>query len=215
MVFPSGQDNDRPWLLAGYLIIFAAFACSGLTRARPRSRMAAGAVAGVILCVLTIATFAAVDNVFVQIVSQQQAKITGFGESGMTSMRAYINSGLVPAGIFFSIEFAVFGTLLAAAGGDLYDHRAPPAGVIIPMPTPHRKPARAPDDAYEQTCRSAHRYAHGQRAHFGTNGRPGTVGEASPQCVAGYRWDEGSRSVPGQVEGPKRNRQRKVEGRSL
>jgi hypothetical protein len=123
VVFPSRGDHDGPWLLGGYLIIFAAFACAGLTRTSTEGRIAAGAVAGIILGVLTIATFAAVDNIFLPIVSQQQAKITGFHQSGMTSMRAYINSSLVPAGIFFSIEFAIFGTLLAAAGGDLYDRR--------------------------------------------------------------------------------------------
>ena len=125
MVFPSGQDNDGPWLLAGYLIIFAAFACSGLTRARPRSRMAAGAVAGVILGVLTIATFAAVDNVFLQIVSQQQAKITGFGESGMTSMRAYINSGLVPAGNLLQHRVRCLRDPAGGRGRGLVHHRAP------------------------------------------------------------------------------------------
>lgn len=136
VVFPSKQDDDGPWLLGGYLVIFAALACAGLTRTRTEGRMAAGAVAGVILGVLTIATFAGVDNVFLQIVSQQQAKITGFQQSGMTSMRAYINSSLVPAGIFFSIEFAFFGALLAIGGRR-------PIRLLHPNP-PGRSPATRP-----------------------------------------------------------------------
>jgi hypothetical protein len=126
-VFPARQDNDGLWVPLGYLLIPAVLAFAGLTRASQRSRVAAGAVAGAIFGLLTIATFAVVDNVFLQIVSQQQAKIEGLRESGMTSMRAFINSGLVPAGIVMTLEFAVLGIILAAVCGAAYDLRRPHA----------------------------------------------------------------------------------------
>jgi hypothetical protein len=127
VVFPTRQDHDGLWVPLGYLLIFAALAFAGLTRASGRSRVTAGAAAGAIFGVLTIATFAMVDNLFLQIVSQQQAKIEGFRESGMTSMRAFVNSSLLPAGVVMTLEFAVLGIVLAAAAGAVYDLRRPSA----------------------------------------------------------------------------------------
>jgi uncharacterized membrane protein len=127
VVFPTRQDHDGLWVPIGYLFIFAALALAGLTRASGRGRVTAGAAAGAIFGLLTIATFALVDNLFLQIVSQQQAKVEGLRESGMTSMRAYINSGLVPAGVVMTLEFAVLGIVLAAAAGAVYDLRRPRA----------------------------------------------------------------------------------------
>jgi hypothetical protein len=134
VVFPTRQDHDGLWVPVGYLLIFAVFAFAGLTPASGRSRVAAGAVAGAVLGLLTIATFAVVDNVFLRIVSQQQAKIEGLRESGMTSMRGFINTGLVPAGIFMTLEFAVFGILLAAVGGAVYDLRRSSAPGLSYLP---------------------------------------------------------------------------------
>jgi hypothetical protein len=127
VVFPTRQDHDGLWVPLGYLLIFAALAFAGLTRASGRSRIVAGAVAGAIIGASTIATLAVVDNIFLRVVSQQQTKIEGLRASGMTSMRAFINSNLVPAGIFMTIEFAVFGLMLAVLGGAIYDLRHPRA----------------------------------------------------------------------------------------
>jgi hypothetical protein len=127
VVFPTRQSHDGLWVPLGYLLIFAVFAFAGLTPAGARSRVAAGAVAGAVFGVLNIATFVVVDNVFLEIVSQQENKIEGLRESGMTSMRAFINTNLVPAGIFMTVEFVVFGILLAVVGGAFYDLRRPRA----------------------------------------------------------------------------------------
>jgi hypothetical protein len=127
VVFPTRQDHDGLWVPIGYLFIFAALAVAGLTHASRGSRVTAGAAAGTIFGLLTIATFALIDNVFLRIVSQQQTKIEGLRESGMASMRAYINANLVPAGVVMTLEFAVLGIVLAGVAGAVYDLRRPRA----------------------------------------------------------------------------------------
>jgi hypothetical protein len=127
VVFPARQDHDGLWVPIGYLFVFAALALAGLSHTSGRRRVTAGAAAGAIFGLLTIATFALVDNLFLQIVGQQQAKIEGLRDSGMTSMRAYINSSLVPAGVVMTLEFAVLGIVLAAVAGAVYDLRRPRA----------------------------------------------------------------------------------------
>jgi hypothetical protein len=123
VVFPTRRDNDGIWVPVGYAVLLAVFTLAGLTRASTQHRVLTGAVAGGILGVLIITTFAVVDNVFLEIVSRQQAKIDGLRESNMASMRDYINSSMLPAGVVMMIEFAVFGMLMAATGGALYDAR--------------------------------------------------------------------------------------------
>jgi hypothetical protein len=49
-------------------------------------------------------------------------------------MRGFINTGLVPAGIFMTLEFAVFGILLAAVGGAVYDLRRSSAPGLSYLP---------------------------------------------------------------------------------
>jgi hypothetical protein len=127
VVFPTRQDNDGLWVPVMFLVISAVFALAGMNSATERNRVTAGAVAGAILGMLFIATFAVIDNAFLQIISQQQAKIEGLRESGMTSMRAYLNSSSVPAGIFAVIVFAVIGIVMTNAGGAAYDLRRPRA----------------------------------------------------------------------------------------
>ena len=53
--------------------------------------------AGAVLAVLGMATFAWLDNAFFAVISQQQETIDNFRDSGMTSMHAYLNSGLESA----------------------------------------------------------------------------------------------------------------------
>jgi hypothetical protein len=58
-----------------------------------------------------------VDNVFLDIVGQQQVKIEGLARSGATSMRTYVNSGLAVAFVVLTGFFAVAGAGLAVLGG--------------------------------------------------------------------------------------------------
>jgi hypothetical protein len=64
-----------------------------------------------------MATFAVVDNVWLDIVSQQQTKIDGFAHSGATSMREYINDGLLGGAVFLTVALGAFGAGLSLLGG--------------------------------------------------------------------------------------------------
>ena len=123
VVFPTREDHDGLWMPLGYLFIGVVFFVAGLTRTSGGSRAAVGAVAGSVFGVLFSATLVVVNNVFLQAVSQQQAKIDGFRESGMASMRAYVNSNILPSTLFFLVEFALLGAALVAWGGAVHDGR--------------------------------------------------------------------------------------------
>ncbi|HTJ39484.1 MAG TPA: hypothetical protein VL738_40165 [Dactylosporangium sp.] len=121
VVFPSKTDDDLVPILVSYACIFAAFFLVGRLSARhganARSQVLAGVIAGAVIGAATVATFAVVDNVWLDIVSRQQAKIDGFAHSGASSMRAYINQGLIGAALFLTAVLAGFGALLSRAGG--------------------------------------------------------------------------------------------------
>ncbi|MFF5296579.1 hypothetical protein [Paractinoplanes globisporus] len=121
VVFPSTQDDDAVSVLVAYLCVFVALALVGAVAARSgadrRAQAIAGLAAGVAIGALTIATFAVVDNVWLGIVSQQQAKIDGLAHSGGGSMRAYVNQGLVLAMFGLSAMLGLFGVALSLAGG--------------------------------------------------------------------------------------------------
>jgi hypothetical protein len=122
VVFPSPtDDNDGPLVLASYLGVFVALVVvgrlAGQVTTSPRVHVLAGTVAGALIGAFTAGTFFAMDNIFLSIVSQQQSHITGFAESGMSSMRDYLNHTLVGALVFWTILFGVLGAGLAAAGG--------------------------------------------------------------------------------------------------
>ena len=95
VVFPS--DNPIPFM-AGFFYLMVAFPVIGAVASRactrPWSWPLAGATAGVVMVVLTEATYAMVDNVFLGIVSRQPEEIEGFRNSGMTSVRDFINLSL-------------------------------------------------------------------------------------------------------------------------
>lgn len=120
VVFASAQDDDGPWVVAGYLAVFASFLIVGRLAARDtpdrRIHAVAGAVAGAVTGILVTGTFFAVDNIFLSTISKQQTKIDGLAQSGMTSMRTYVNQGLIGPLVFWTIGFAVIGAMLAMAG---------------------------------------------------------------------------------------------------
>lgn len=121
VVFPSRQDNDLLDVSLSYLAVFAVLATIGYLAVRRGTELAgaalSGAVAGAVIGLLTAGTFFAVDNVWLDIVSQQQVKIDGLAQSGGGSMRDYINAGLVGVAVFLPIMLAAFGAVLAVGAG--------------------------------------------------------------------------------------------------
>jgi MFS family permease len=126
VVFPSPTDDDTVMVVGSYLGIFAALLFIGVLADRAgagrRGLVLAGLIAGFVIGLVTIATFVVVDNVWLDIVSRQQSKIEGFASSGETSMRAYINHGLIGPGVFFTVVFSGLGAVLSLIGG-LINHR--------------------------------------------------------------------------------------------
>lgn len=121
VVFPSPSDDDTVPVVLSYLCIFGALVLVGVLAARagadPRGLVLAGLAAGLVIGFVTIATFIVVDNVWLEIVSQQPQKVQGFAASGATSMRSYINHGLIGPGVFFTLVFGGLGAMLSPIGG--------------------------------------------------------------------------------------------------
>jgi hypothetical protein len=119
VVFPTRGDDDSLSVLLSYMGTFAALALTGVLTARVTTGLKpaalAGAVAGALIGALTVGTFFFIDNVFLDIIAQQESKITGLAQSGMTSMRAYVNTTLAGAAVFLTCFFAVAGAGLAVA----------------------------------------------------------------------------------------------------
>ncbi|MGY4771256.1 hypothetical protein ACXC9Q_30480 [Kribbella sp. CWNU-51] len=121
VVFPTTEDNDGASVLISYLAVFAALAMTGVLTARVTSDWqvlaVAGATAGALIGALTIGTYAVIDNVFLDVISRQQAKIDGLAGSGFTSMRTYVNLSLLSGLGMLSVFLGVAGGTLAVLGG--------------------------------------------------------------------------------------------------
>lgn len=133
VVVPSPTDDDAIPVLVSYLCIFAALFLTGTLAAHDgagrKGQVLAGLVAGSMIGALTAATFAIVDNVWLDIVAQQQPKIDGFAHSGAGSMREYINHGLIGFAVFFTVGLGILGAALSRAGGLLAREPMPPPSI--------------------------------------------------------------------------------------
>jgi hypothetical protein len=112
-------------------VVFASLAVTGVlasrTAASLRGPALAGAIAGTLIGALTIGTFLVIDNVFLDIISQQQSKIDGMARSGQTSMRDFVNQSLRSGVVFFTVFLALAGAGLAAFSGSMARDRRPKA----------------------------------------------------------------------------------------
>jgi hypothetical protein len=121
VVFPAKADNDGVSVVVSYLCVFAALGLVGALAARAgagrRGQLLAGIVAGAMIGALTIATFAVVDNVWLDVVARQPQKVEGLARGGGGSMRGYINEGLLAGGALLTVGLGAVGALLSLAGG--------------------------------------------------------------------------------------------------
>jgi predicted outer membrane lipoprotein len=121
VVFPSNSDDDGLAVLASYLGVFAALFLSGLLASRAgakrKGQVLAGLVAGMLIGLLTAASFAVVDNVWLDVVARQHTKVEAFARSNAASMRDFINQGLIGVAVFLTVGFGAIGALLGFMGG--------------------------------------------------------------------------------------------------
>jgi hypothetical protein len=121
-IFPSNRSDDEigGWILAIYLATFVYYGTAGFLGVRRSLRVwdgvRIGALTAFLGMALILATFALVDNIFLETVSQQVDKIRGFElhHSRYVSMRAYINWSLLEGAVF---GLPVLGLIGAACGG--------------------------------------------------------------------------------------------------
>ena len=129
VVFPGGPDesDSDPEYLIQYLITLAVLA--GLlvligVRGRRRAGSAdgllagvkAGAAAGAVIAAMVTLTFVVVNNLFLDIVSQQHDKRVAFAASGWTSLRAYLTVTQLEGALFLIPVLAAVGAALGLLG---------------------------------------------------------------------------------------------------
>ena len=122
VVFPTPNESDDEytgWYIALYLGLFLLFAMGGALnsdRAHPlRSGAIGGAGSALIMVAMIMLTFLIIDNIFLDIVSQQIDKINAFhAQSTYTNMRDFINDGLLRGLVIVLPVVAVVGGFLGA-----------------------------------------------------------------------------------------------------
>src|SRR5262249_23169045 len=136
----SDSDPEYIWqTLAIYALIALLLVAIG-ARARRRGRdltagIIAGGVAGVVIAVLGTVTFLVVNNLFLDIVSQQHDKRIAFAASGWSSMRWYLTVEQLLGGAFLLVGLGAIGCVLGLVGAAIFRPRPRPA-----QPDPARLP---------------------------------------------------------------------------
>ena len=138
VIFPSPTESDDEytgWYILLYLGLFLLFAIGGALnseRAHPlRSGAIGGAGAALIIVAAIMLTFVVVDNLFLDVVSQQIDKINAFhAQTTYTSMRDFINDGLLRGAVMALPVVAVVGGLLGAFASLLRRRIAPTAPAV-------------------------------------------------------------------------------------
>lgn len=127
VVFPSGpneSDSDPEYrvpFVAGLALLALLLLAIG-ARARRRSDtmlagLKGGGAAGFVIAVLVTLTFLAVNNLFLDIVSQQHDKRVTFADSGWSSMRAYLSVRQLKGAVFVVPIATLTGAVLGFLGG--------------------------------------------------------------------------------------------------
>jgi len=135
VVFPQGpdeSDSDPEYLLRylAELSILAMLLVAIGARARRRQDNAmagirAGAAAGVVIAGLTTIIFLVVNNIFLNIVSQQHDKRLAFAASGWSSIRAYLTVQQLGGAVFLIPALGLVGAVLGLVGAAVFRPRGP------------------------------------------------------------------------------------------
>ena len=126
VVFPSHESDDQYGMLflVVYLGLFVLFGIGGYLASKDSASLRRGAIGGAVTALLSVGlmmlTFIVIDQLFLEIVSQQPDKLWGFQhQHTFRTMREYVDDGdrrgvmfVLPTVMLFG---AVFGVLGASA----------------------------------------------------------------------------------------------------
>ena len=124
-VFPSNRSDDEfgGWILAINIATFLYYGITGFLGVRKSLRVRDGFRMGALTAFvglgLIFATFALLDNIFLETVSQQVDKIRGFEHSHYVSMRAYINWSHLMGVVTVLPVYVLIGAACGGIGGIL------------------------------------------------------------------------------------------------
>ncbi len=120
--FESDSEYQTTYALA-FIALFLFFALVGVLASRKTNRLLSGTWAGAITSLLGVGiamlTFVVIDNLFLDIVSHQADKISGFQHSTFHTMRDYINAGLLSGVIVVLPVMAAVGAACGTLGAAL------------------------------------------------------------------------------------------------
>lgn len=118
VMIPDVSD-EAPTVGFTYLAMFGYVVGLGFRERGLRAGARIGLATLVLAFVIAMATFFAVDNLFIEIVSRQPEKALGFATSDYRSMRDYINAGLLRGLAVGVPAAALVGAMLGALGARL------------------------------------------------------------------------------------------------
>lgn len=126
VVFPSQESDSEYGLLYAlvYLGLFALFSVGGYLASKSTHSLRSGAIGGAVTALLSIGltmlTFTIIDNLFLDIVSQQPDKLWGFQhQQTFHTMREYVNDGLLRGVLFVLPVMTLLGALLGTIGASV------------------------------------------------------------------------------------------------
>lgn len=125
VIWPSLVGHPSPDSLVsegvGWIFVVALVCCAGYLRVRRTSKVGDGAITGGVITFIAFGiamfTFVIIDNLFLQIVSQQPEKIWLFERSGFPDMRSYLNHANLRAFWTALPVITVFGAICGIIGG--------------------------------------------------------------------------------------------------
>jgi hypothetical protein len=123
IVYASTTDNDGIDVLIGWLSVFGVLGLAGWHAGRrPDGRFApavAGAIAGLLVGASIVVTFAVLDNVYTDIIGQQEQKITALANAGGGDMKTFLNHEVIRMAYVLTPALTLIGGFLGAVGGVL------------------------------------------------------------------------------------------------
>jgi hypothetical protein len=126
VLFPSQESDSEYGLLYAlvYFGLFALFSVGGYLASKSTHSLRSGAVGGAVTALLSIGltmlTFIIIDNLFLDIVSQQPDKLWGFQhQQAFHTMRDYVNVGLLRGVLFVLPVMTLLGAVLGTIGASV------------------------------------------------------------------------------------------------